>query len=42
MGEGTVGLNGGGGEPTPRDLEREIDEIRDELGGLVGELERSA
>jgi hypothetical protein len=40
MGEGTVGLNGGGAEPTPRDLEREIDEIRDELGGLVGELDR--
>jgi hypothetical protein len=39
MGEGTTRLNGGG-EPSPRDLEQEIGEIRDELGGLVGELDR--
>jgi hypothetical protein len=39
MGEGTTRINGDG-EPTPRDLENEIDEIRTDLDGLVGELDR--
>jgi hypothetical protein len=38
MGEGTPGLNGP--ERTPRDVEAEIDEVRDDLDALVSELDR--
>lgn len=38
MGQGTTRVSGD--EPTPRKIEAEIDEIRAELDGLVGELDR--
>ena len=45
MGEGTIGMNGGAApEPMPNDhpkqIEREIEAIRGDLDGLVGELDR--
>ena len=38
--DGVVATSDLGAEAQARDLEQEVDAIRDELGGLVGELDR--